>query len=65
MDRLTAPGWFFHNETRTTIEMVLALYQAIRDAAGPTYLIGCNIRGHLAASLFKLNRTGDDTSNLE
>ncbi|AMJ66330.1 hypothetical protein AXW84_13480 [Hymenobacter sp. PAMC 26628] len=64
-DRLTAPGWRFHDDTRTTAEIMLALYQAIRDAAGPAYLIGCNTVGHLAAGLFELNRIGDDTSGLE
>lgn len=64
-DRLTAPGWRFYDDTRTTAEIVLALCQAIRDAAGPAYPIGCNTVGHLAAGLFELNRTGGDTSGLE
>ncbi|WP_125917235.1 hypothetical protein [Hymenobacter coccineus] len=64
-DRLTPPGWRFHDNSRTTAEITLALYQAIRDAAGPTYIIGCNTVGHLAAGLFELSRTGDDTSGQE
>ncbi|MGI4886925.1 MAG: hypothetical protein ACRYFR_18360 [Janthinobacterium lividum] len=64
-DGFTAPGWRFHDDTRTTAEVILDLYQAIRDAAGPAYLIGCNTVGHLAAGLFELSRTGDDTSGLE
>ena len=64
-ERFTAPGWRFYDNSRTTAEVILNLYQTIREAAGPTYLIGCNTVGHLAAGLFELNRTGDDTSGLE
>ncbi len=64
-DQFTAPGWRFHDNSRTTAEVILNLYQTIREAAGPTYLIGCDTVGHLAAGLFELNRTGDDTSGLE
>lgn len=64
-ERLTPAGWRFHDDTCTTAEIMLALYQAMREAAGPTYLIGCNTVGHLAAGLFELSRTGDDTSGQE
>ncbi len=64
-DGFTTPGWRFHDNTRTTAEVILDLYRAIRQAAGPAYLIGCDTVGHLAAGLFELNRTGDDTSGLE
>ncbi|MFD1469590.1 hypothetical protein ACFQ48_15290 [Hymenobacter caeli] len=64
-DRFTAPGWRFHDNSRTTAEVILGLYQTIREAAGPAYLIGCDTVGHLAAGLFELNRTGDDTSGLD
>ncbi|MBC8084439.1 MAG: hypothetical protein H7Z21_14660, partial [Hymenobacter sp.] len=60
-DSLTAPGWRFQDNTRTTAEIILALYRGIRAAAGPLYLIGCNTVSHLAAGLFELNRIGDDT----
>jgi len=64
-DEFTVPGWRFHDNTRTTAEVILNLYRVIRQAAGPAYLIGCNTVGHLAAGLVELNRTGDDTSGLE
>ena len=64
-DRFTAPGWRFYDNSRTTAEVILGLYQTIREAAGPAYLIGCDTVGHLAAGLFELNRTGDDTSGLD
>ncbi|TFZ66575.1 hypothetical protein E4631_11210 [Hymenobacter sp. UV11] len=64
-DSFTTPGWRFHDNTRTTAEVILDLYRAIRQAAGPAYLIGCDTVGHLAAGLFELNRIGDDTSGLE
>ncbi len=59
---LTGSGWHFQDRSRTTAEVALALYQAIRDSAGGALLIGCNTFGHLAAGLFELQRTGDDTS---
>ena len=64
-DGLTAPGWRFQDNSRTSAEIILGLYKAIRDAAGPVYLIGCNTVSHLAAGLFELNRVGDDTSGEE
>ena len=59
---LTAGGWHFADRSRTTAEITLALYRAIREAAGNALLIGCNTFGHLAAGLVELQRTGDDTS---
>jgi alpha-galactosidase len=61
----TERGWSFHDRTRTTAEIVTALYQAIRDAAGSSLLIGCNTVGHLAAGLVEVQRIGDDTSGRE
>jgi alpha-galactosidase len=55
-------GWCFSNRTRTTAEIVRHLYHRIREAAGEAVIIGCNTIGHLAAGLFELQRTGDDTS---
>jgi alpha-galactosidase len=55
--------WAFHDRSRTNAEVVRDLYTAIRQAAGDrTILIGCNTIGHLAAGLFEIQRTGDDTS---
>jgi len=62
---VTPDGWGFADRTRTSAEIVRALYQAIRDAAGEALLIGCNTIGHLAVGLFELQRTGDDTSGRE
>ncbi len=59
---LTTGTWKFHDETRTTAEIIRGLYQVIRQGAGETILIGCNTVGHLGAGLFELQRTGDDTS---
>jgi alpha-galactosidase len=64
-DDITYPGWHFKDETKTTAEIILNLYQNIRDAAGEMYLIGCNTLSHLSAGLFELNRIGDDTSGNE
>ncbi len=62
---MTTPGWGFKDNTRTTAEIILGLYQAIRAAAGDMYLIGCNTLSHLSAGIFELNRVGDDTSGKE
>ena len=59
---LTEAGWHFADRSRTTAEIALALYRAIREAAGGAAVIGCNTFGHLSAGLFELQRTGDDTS---
>ena len=61
-DGLTAPGWQFNDNTKTNAEIILNLYNHIREAAGPQYLIGCNTVSHLSAGIFELNRIGDDTS---
>ena len=62
---LTAAGWHFADRSKTTAEVTLALYRAIREAAGDVTLIGCNTFGHFGAGLFELQRTGDDTSGRE
>jgi len=59
---LTSDGWHFADRTRTTAEITVAFYRAIREAAGSAILIGCNTFGHLAAGLHELQRIGDDTS---
>jgi alpha-galactosidase len=62
---LTDAGWHFSDRSRTTAEVVLALYRAIREAAGSALVIGCNTFGHLCAGMVELQRTGDDTSGRE
>ena len=64
-ESMTTPGWNFYNNTKTTAEVMLDLYKAIRAAAGDMYLIGCNTMSHLSAGIFELNRVGDDTSGKE
>ena len=42
---------------------MLDLYKAMKDAAGDeVVIIGCNALNHLAAGVFELQRTGNDTS---
>lgn len=60
--RITNDGWSFKDKTRTSAEIVNALYSAIREAAGNAIIIGCNTFSHLSAGVFELNRIGDDTS---
>jgi alpha-galactosidase len=59
---VTSEGWHFADRSKTTAEIVLKFYQAIREAVGDTILIGCNTVGHLGAGVFELQRIGDDTS---
>lgn len=56
------PGWGFHDESRTTAEVILDLYRKLREAAKQTILVGCNTMGHLGAGIFEAQRTGDDNS---
>jgi alpha-galactosidase len=65
MEEMTAPGWHFHDRSKTNAEVILQLYRTIREAAAGMYLIGCNTVSHLSAGLFELNRIGDDTSGKE
>ncbi len=62
---ITADNWNMHDQSKTNAEIVLQLYKIIREAAGKTYIIGCNTFSHLSAGLFELNRIGDDTSGNE
>jgi len=58
----TREGWHFNDRSKTTAEVLLDLYAAIRKAAGTMRLIGCNTVGHLTAGTHEVQRTGDDTS---
>ena len=62
---LTTPGWRFEDTSRTTAEIIVDFYRAIREAAGDVLILGCNCIGHLGAGLMEANRTGDDTSGVE
>jgi alpha-galactosidase len=65
IDGLTPGNWHFQDISKTNAEIILQLYQTIRDAAPEMYLIGCNSMSHLSAGLFELSRIGDDTSGQE
>jgi alpha-galactosidase len=60
--QITDDNWSFADRSRTNAEIIRQFYSAMREAAGDTLLLGCNTVGHLAAGLFELQRTGDDTS---
>ena len=63
---LTDDGWHFYDRSKTSAEIITGLYRAIRSGAeGDTVVLGCNTVSHLAAGLFELQRTGDDTSGRE
>lgn len=56
----------FHDDTRTTAEIIKTLYMTIREAAADdVVIIGCNTISHLSAGIFEIQRTGDDTSGRE
>ncbi len=52
----------FFDRTKTTAEIILNFYKAIRESAGDAVIIGCNTVSHLSAGIFELERIGDDTS---
>jgi alpha-galactosidase len=59
---ITDDGWHFADRSKTTAEVVVDLYRAIRAGAGEAVVLGCNTIGHLAAGLVDVQRIGDDTS---
>lgn len=63
---LTKDGWTFaEGPRRTSAEVINALYETIRAAAGDALVIGCNTVSHLSAGRFEMCRIGDDTSGTE
>ena len=54
--------WHFYNKSKTSAEIILELYELIKDAADGMYILGCNTLSHLCAGLAHINRIGDDTS---
>ena len=57
------PGCKMTDNTRTNAEIIRDLYTAIAEEAGDDcVIIGCNTVSHIAAGLFEIQRTGDDTS---
>jgi alpha-galactosidase len=68
-DRLRHPDRYIQDDrawrdpSRTTAEVMLDLYRVMKEAAGDdVVIIGCNAFNHLAAGVFELQRTGNDTS---
>ena len=62
-DRYIQDNRNWRNDSRTTAEVMLDIYKAMKDAAGDdVVIIGCNAFNHLAAGMFELQRTGNDTS---
>ena len=57
-----ARDWTFYDNTKTSAEIVLDFYTLIREAAGESYIIGCNTISHFCAGLVEINRIGNDTS---
>ena len=65
-DRVVHDDRVWSDSSRTTAEVMLDLYRTMRAGAGDgIVIIGCNALSHLAAGIFELQRTGDDTSGLE
>ncbi len=62
---MTPAGWNMNDRSKTNAEIVLDLYNAVREGAGDTYVLSCNTFSHLSAGLFELNRIGDDTSGVQ
>lgn len=59
---VTPDGWTFRDNSRTTAEVILGLYEAIREGCGKdTTIIGCNTVSHLSAGLVEYCRIGDDS----
>lgn len=59
---ITDENWHFNDRSKTNAQICKALYEAIREAAGETYLIGCNTYNHLCAGINEIQRSGLDTS---
>lgn len=64
-DSLAHDEWSFYDKSLTTAQVLKGFYRAIKEAAGNTVIIGCNVVGHLCAGLHQVNRIGDDTSGKE
>ncbi|MBQ9551925.1 MAG: alpha-galactosidase [Clostridia bacterium] len=56
------PDWHFNDRSKTNAEIVLDLYELIREECGDMLIIGCNTVSHLSAGLVQIARTGNDTS---
>lgn len=62
-DRYIQDDRAWRDNSRTTAEVMDDIYRAMKDAVGDdAIIIGCNAFNHLAAGVFELQRTGNDTS---
>ena len=62
-DRYIQDDRAWRDDSRTMAEVMRDLYGTMKDAAGDdVVIIGCNALNHLAAGVFELQRTGNDTS---
>ena len=64
-DEMAKGNWGFYDRTKTSAQIIKNFYKVIKDSSNGAIIIGCNVIGHLCASLHQLNRTGDDTSGFE
>ena len=55
-------GWSFYDKKKTGAEILLELYKLIKEAAGDTYILACNVSAHLTAGYSEISRIGCDTS---
>lgn len=62
---VTRDSWSFADTSKTSAEIVKALYKTILDSAGDALILGCNCIGHLGAGLMYAQRIGDDTSGAD
>ena len=62
---IAADGWSFFDRTKTTAEVIMNFYRAVREAAGEnTVLIGCATISHLSAGIVEIGRTGADINGV-
>ncbi len=62
--RVTEDDFTFSDRSKTSAEIVVGFYQAVKEGANGAYILGCNCIGHLGAGLMHAQRIGDDTSGL-
>lgn len=62
---VTDSGWSFNDDSMTSAEVVIRLYDTVLEAAGGAIILGCNTFGHLCAGRVHVQRIGDDTSGRE
>lgn len=58
-------GPALYDPSRTSAEALVGFYETVRNAAGHSLILGCDVVGHLAAGLVHAQRIGDDTSGID